>query len=85
MANLLQYENGLKVCVITLPIRSVMTGIWVGTGSKYENAKNNGLSHFTEHVMFKGTDKMNAFEIASSFENYGARVNAFTSKESTCY
>ena len=37
MAKLLQYENGLKVCVITLPIRSVMTGIWVGTGSKYEN------------------------------------------------
>ncbi len=85
MAKLLQYENGLKVCVITLPIRSVMTGIWVGTGSKYENEKNNGLSHFTEHVMFKGTDKMNAFEIASAFENYGAMVNAFTSKESTCY
>lgn len=85
MAKLLQYKNGLKVCVITLPIRSVMTGIWVGTGSKYENEKNNGLSHFTEHVMFKGTDKMNAFEIASAFENYGAMVNAFTSKESTCY
>ena len=85
MAKLLQYENGLKVCVITLPIRSVMTGIWVGTGSKYENEKNNGLSHFTEHVMFKGTEKMSAFEIAGAFENYGAMVNAFTSKESTCY
>lgn len=85
MAKLLQYENGLKVCVIMLPIRSVMTGIWVGTGSKYENEKNNGLSHFTEHVMFKGTDKMSAFEIAGAFENYGAMVNAFTSKESTCY
>ena len=85
MAKLLQYDNGLRVCVITLPIRSVMAGIWVGTGSKYENAENNGLSHFTEHVMFKGTDKMNAFDIASAFENYGAMVNAFTSKESTCY
>ena len=85
MAELLQYDNGLKVCVISLPVRSVMTGIWVGTGSKYENAENNGLSHFTEHVMFKGTKNMNAFEIASAFENYGAMVNAFTSKESTCY
>lgn len=85
MAKLLQYGNGLRVCVVPLPVRSVMTGIWVGTGSRYETKENNGISHFTEHVMFKGTDKMDAYGIANAFESYGALVNAFTSKESTCY
>ena len=85
MAKLLEYENGLRVCVVPLPIRSVMTGIWVGTGSRYESASDNGISHFTEHVMFKGTHKMSAYDIANAFEGYGASVNAFTSKESTCY
>lgn len=85
MAKLLKYDNGLRVCVVTLPIRSVMTGIWVGTGSRYEEKDDNGISHFTEHVMFKGTKKMNTYEIANAFESYGALVNAFTSKESTCY
>lgn len=85
MAKLLEYENGLRVCVVPLPIRSVMTGIWVGTGSRYESASDNGISHFTEHVMFKGTHKMSTYDIANAFEGYGASVNAFTSKESTCY
>lgn len=85
MAQILNYNNGLRVCVVPLPIRSVMTGFWVGTGSKYEDRENNGISHFTEHVMFKGTDSMNTYDIANAFESYGALVNAFTSKESTCY
>lgn len=85
MAELLEYENGLKVCVVPLPVRSVMTGFWVGTGSKYESAAENGISHFTEHVMFKGTENADAYGIAKAFEDYGAVVNAFTSKESTCY
>lgn len=85
MIDLLQYKNGLRVCVDNMPVRSVMTGIWVGAGSKYEDMHNNGISHFTEHVLFKGTDKMSPSDIANAFEGYGAMINAFTSKESTCY
>ncbi|MFR6640500.1 MAG: M16 family metallopeptidase [Christensenellales bacterium] len=59
--------------------------IWVGVGSAYESDENNGLSHFTEHVTFKGTDDLSAFDIAHRFESYGAAFNAFTSKECTCY
>lgn len=85
MTKLLNYGNGLRVCVVNLPIRSVMAGIWVGTGSKFETSENNGISHFTEHVMFKGTKKMSPLDIANAFEGYGAMINAFTGKEVTCY
>ncbi len=85
MTKLLNYDNGLRVCVVNLPIRSVMSGIWVGTGSKFENSDNNGISHFTEHVMFKGTKNMSPLDIANAFEGYGAMINAFTGKEVTCY
>jgi predicted Zn-dependent peptidase len=60
-------------------------GIWVGVGSVAESFELNGISHFTEHMLFKGTDKLNAFQVADSFERSGAMVNAFTGKESTCY
>lgn len=50
-----------------------------------ENDENNGISHFVEHVMFKGTTEMSALEIANAFESKGAIINAFTSKENTCY
>ena len=66
-------------------VRSVASGFWVGVGSAYESDENNGLSHFTEHVTFKGTDDLSAFDIAHRFESYGAAFNAFTSKECTCY
>ena len=86
MAELLKYENGLRVVVNTVRgVRSVSSGFWVGVGSAYENEANNGLSHFTEHVTFKGTDAHDAFAIAHEFESYGAAFNAFTSKECTCY
>jgi len=85
MSKLLKYPNGLNVGVINMPVRSVMVGFWVGTGSKNETADINGISHFTEHVMFKGTETMTAFDIAGAFEGYGAMINAFTSKEATCY
>ena len=86
MANLIVYENGLRVVVEKVPyMRSVSVGIWVKAGSIYENAENNGISHFTEHMLFKGTDKLSAFEIAKKFEDKGASVNAFTGRESTCY
>ncbi len=86
MNKILRYDNGLKVMVSSMPwTHSVSAGFWVGVGSAYENTTINGLSHFTEHMMFKGTDKLSPFDIANQFESYGANVNAFTSKECTCY
>lgn len=81
-----EFNNGLTLLSEKhTGVRSVSVGFWVGTGSGYESASENGISHFTEHVIFKGTDKLSAFEIAKLFEDYGASVNAFTSKEATCY
>jgi len=79
-------ENGLRIVTEKIPsVRSVAIGIWVGTGSKYENEKNNGISHFLEHMFFKGTATRSAKEIAEAFDEIGGNVNAFTSKEYTCY
>jgi len=85
MQKVITYENGLKLIVESLPSHSVAAGIFVNAGSKNETAKNNGISHFLEHMIFKGTDKLNAFEIATEFEGMGAGINAFTSKDCTCY
>ena len=86
MAQMKEYKNGLRLCVETIPsVRSVSVGFWVGVGSKYEDATNNGISHYIEHMTFKGTDSLNPFQIASKFEDMGAFINAFTSKEATCY
>ncbi|MFT8707939.1 MAG: pitrilysin family protein [Sporolactobacillus sp.] len=79
-------ENGIRVLLERIPaVRSVSIGIWVGTGSRYENKANNGISHFIEHMLFKGTEKRNARQIAEAFDRIGGQVNAFTSKEYTCY
>ncbi|QRG65444.1 M16 family metallopeptidase [Brevibacillus choshinensis] len=79
-------ENGLRIVTEKIPsVRSVALGIWVGTGSKYENEANNGISHFLEHMFFKGTATRSAKEIAETFDEIGGNVNAFTSKEYTCY
>lgn len=86
MNKTIKYENGLRLIVDYLPsMRSVASGIWVGAGSSKESPENNGISHFTEHMMFKGTDKLSPFAIANAFETVGAMVNAFTAKENTCY
>ena len=86
MSKVLNYSNGLRAVVQNLPhSHSVSVGIWVNAGSRKENASNNGISHFLEHLIFKGTDKMSAFEIAQGFEALGATINAFTSKDCTCY
>ena len=66
-------------------VESAAVGIWVGTGSSEEIAKHSGVSHFTEHMMFKGTDKRSAKEIASDIDKLGGQINAFTGKEATCY
>jgi len=66
-------------------VRSVSFGLWVNTGSRHENTKNNGMSHFIEHMMFKGTEKRTALDIADTMDAVGGQLNAFTSKEHTCY
>jgi len=82
----INYPNGLRVIVDTIAgLKSVSSGIWVGVGSAKETPEINGLSHFAEHMFFKGTDKLSPFEVADSFESLGASVNAFTGKGATCY
>ncbi len=79
-------ENGLRVVCEKIPyVRSVSIGIWVGTGSRNEDHINNGISHFIEHMLFKGTEKRSAKEIADSIDSIGGQINAFTGKECTCY
>lgn len=81
-----RYDNKLRLIVNKMPsVMSVSVGILVGAGSVLESAENNGISHFIEHMTFKGTDKMSAFEISEAFDEIGSSVNAFTSKEMTCY
>lgn len=79
-------QNGVRIVLENIPhVRSVAIGVWIGTGSRNENEKNNGISHFLEHMFFKGTKTRSAREIAESFDSIGGQVNAFTSKEYTCY
>ncbi|MBW7650331.1 pitrilysin family protein [Anoxybacillus sp. ST4] len=79
-------QNGVRVVLEHIPtVRSVAIGIWIGTGSRNENEQNNGISHFLEHMFFKGTKTRSARDIAESFDRIGGQVNAFTSKEYTCY
>lgn len=81
-----QLRNGLRVMIEQIPTcRSVSFGIWVRTGSRNETPEDNGISHFIEHMLFKGTDRHSAKEIADRFDGIGGNVNAFTSKEYTCY
>jgi predicted Zn-dependent peptidase len=79
-------SNGLRVVMEQIPTcRSVSFGIWVKTGSRNERDDNNGISHFIEHMLFKGTERHSAQQIAEVFDGIGGNVNAFTSKEYTCY
>ncbi len=79
-------QNGVRIVLEEIPtVRSVAIGVWIGTGSRNENPENNGISHFLEHMFFKGTNTRSAREIAESFDSIGGQVNAFTSKEYTCY
>lgn len=79
-------QNGVRIVLENIPtVRSVAIGVWIGTGSRFETKENNGISHFLEHMFFKGTKTRSAREIAESFDSIGGQVNAFTSKEYTCY
>ncbi|MDW7675869.1 MAG: pitrilysin family protein, partial [Bacillota bacterium] len=79
-------DNGVRIVSEEIPyVRSVALGIWVGVGSRDETEEEHGISHFLEHLMFKGTEKRTAKEIAEALDTVGGQLNAFTTKEYTCY
>lgn len=78
--------NGLRIVTERIDsVKSISVGIWVKTGSRNEKKELAGVTHFLEHMLFKGTEKRTAFEIAQSMESVGGYLNAFTSSEYTCY
>lgn len=79
-------SNGVEVITETIDaVRSVAVGIWVRVGSRDETPSEAGMSHFMEHMAFKGTPTRSAQDISTTFERLGAEFNAFTSKEYTCF
>ncbi len=78
--------GGVRIVTEKIPgVRSVSLGVWVTVGSRYETPSENGISHFIEHMAFKGTPSLSALDIAKTIERGGGMINAFTSKELTCY
>jgi predicted Zn-dependent peptidase len=78
--------NGLRIIAEEVPhTHSVSMGVFTRVGSRYESAPLSGVSHFLEHMFFKGTDKRNARQISEAIEGIGGALNAYTSYESTCY
>jgi predicted Zn-dependent peptidase len=79
-------SNGVRVLSEPMPqMVSATIGIWVENGSRYEEARQNGVSHFIEHLLFKGTKRRSAAQIAEEIDAVGGVLNAFTGKEYTCY
>lgn len=86
MVHLKQLDNGIKLIVNQMSgLMSVTMGILVHTGASVETDDEDGISHFIEHMMFKGTKKRTAFQISDEMDRIGAQVNAFTGKDMTCY
>lgn len=81
-----QLSNGIRVVSEEIPhVRSISVGVWIDVGSRDEDELNNGISHFLEHMVFKGTKHYTAKHIAQSLESVGGYLNAFTTKEHTCF
>ncbi|MER3523784.1 MAG: insulinase family protein [Ignavibacteria bacterium] len=79
-------ENGVRVVTEKIPyVRSASLGLWADVGSRDEDETTNGISHFVEHMVFKGTKKRTVRDIAQSLESLGGYLNAFTTKEQTCF
>jgi predicted Zn-dependent peptidase len=79
-------KNGIRVLSKKMPhTRSVSMGVWVDVGARDETETESGLSHFIEHMIFKGTRKRSAYQIAKEFDAIGGHTNAFTTMENTCY
>ncbi len=83
---LVTLPNGLRVFFNPCSnLRSAIVGVWILSGSRYETPENNGISHFIEHIVFKGSEKRSGFEIAEGMDEIGAYVNAYTTKEYTFF
>ncbi len=79
-------SNGIRVVTEYIDyVKSVSVGVWTGAGSAMECPQNNGVSHYIEHMLFKGTKNRTAKEIAEAMDSIGGQLNAVTSKEYTCY
>src|SRR6266571_1099842 len=86
MDQITRLSNGLMVATAEMPhMASVSLGFWVGVGGRYEPAELNGVSHFIEHMLFKGTKRRSAKEISQAVEGIGGYLNAFTEEENTCF
>ncbi|MBP1744041.1 MAG: zinc protease [Firmicutes bacterium] len=86
MYNIFTLKNGLRVVYEKISyVKSISVGLWVENGSRNEDSSNNGISHFIEHMMFKGTSNRSSLELVESIEDVGGQINAFTGKESTCF
>lgn len=86
MYNLFKLSNGLRIVLEEIDyVNSVSVGLWVENGSRNEILENNGISHFIEHMLFKGTKNRSALELVECIEDVGGQINAFTGKEATCF
>ncbi|MBU1043688.1 MAG: insulinase family protein [Candidatus Omnitrophica bacterium] len=86
MYELSELKNGLKVATCKVPeAKSVALGVWIGVGGRYEAKASSGISHFIEHMVFKGTKKRTYRQIKESIEGLGGLLNGFTSEELTCF
>jgi len=81
-----KFDNGARIVTETIPgVHSISIGIWVKAGARDESAPEQGLAHFIEHMLFKGTSRYSAFEISRRIDSVGGVLNAFTAKEYTCF
>ncbi len=79
-------NNGIRLVTEKIPyLRSVSIGIWINSGSRDEDDRSSGISHFLEHLAFKGTEKRSSRQIAFEMDSIGGQIDAFTSREYTCY
>src|ERR1700722_9149730 len=79
-------SNGTQLAVAHMPhVERASVGFWLGVGGRQETRRQNGIFHFLEHMLFKGTTKRNAREISEAVEGVGGYLNAFTAEEMTCY
>lgn len=86
MVSIKTLDNGIKVALEPISyVRSISFGIWVKNGSRNELPHENGVSHYIEHMMFKGTEYRTARQIAEEMDALGGQINAYTTKEYTCY
>lgn len=86
MYKLTTLDNGLRILTRRIPgMHSFVLGLWLRTGGRYENEKTQGISHFIEHMLFKGTERRSCQQIKRDIEEKGGAFNAFTSEEAVCY